>query len=221
MVSDPVDDRVVKAISVSARQAASKHRGYAEYDDFVNEGYLYLWENPELADDVSKDGLRVLQASVLYAMNRFGMRQRYAQDGTQPGDYFRYTRAIVRELVPEVLHGEVLAVSEADLNHDRRGSKTLAEGGDRMAMVADVSQALDRVNDKDRLVLNMKFMGGEITDEVLGIQMHITTDAARKRVDRALLRVAKLLNGDYSPKRHRRTRSNANAQFITRSQEGV
>ena len=153
-------------------------------------------------------------------MNRYGMRQRYLKDGTAPGDYFRYTSAMVRELMPDVFSG-ALTESVSDLNEDRRGSKTLAERGDRIAMVADISQAMHRIKVSDATLLMLKFDGGELADEVLALQLDISPDATRKRVERALVRVARNLNGDYEPKQPRRARSNASAQVFTRRQESA
>lgn len=216
-----LDDRVVKAVHVSARQAHYKHRGYVDYMDLVQEGYSYLLENPELMDELDETGIKVLTKSVQYAMNRYGMRQRYLKDGTAPGDYFRYTSAMVRELMPDVFARGALSDSVSDLNEDRRGSKTLSERGDRLAMVADIGQALTRVSVSDAELVMLKFDGGELPDEVLALQLEISPDATRKRVQRALVRIARNLNGDYEPKRARRVRSNASAQVFTRRQESA
>ena len=220
MVTEAINEPwVVKQIHASAKQAARKHEGYVDFDDLVQEGYLYLLEHPELIDEHTKTSERVVGRSVFYEMNRYGLRQRYRKDGTSPDDYFRYTAAIVETLIGDVLDGGVYPQSSGDMNSDGRSGKSPAYGFDFEAMMADISQAFKRLNETDKGVLLEKYRGGDVNEEVLALTHGVSAQAIRKRVQRALVRLAKMLNGDYAPKAMRHVTNNATAQVRTRRQE--
>ena len=215
-------DWVVKAIASAANSALRKHEGYVDREDLTQEGYMYLLEHPELLDEDSKHGRGYVNRSVFYAMDKYGMRQRMLKDGTHRDDYFRYTAAMVEELIAEALEGQPAVRSASDVDDMPSNSKPASESGDRLAMIADIRQAFTRIGDKDRELLAEKFFGGDVSDEVLGITHGVSADAIRKRTDRALMRLAKTLNGDYAPKEKRRVVSNSTAQVWTAKwQEGA
>lgn len=211
---------VAKQVAGAARFAHRIHRGYVEYDDLFQEGYAYLLEHPELLEEHTRESEWYMGKSVFYAMNKYGLKQRMAKDGTQPDDYFRYTATVVEDLIADALEGGVHLPSSTDTSGDGRGSKSPAHGFEREVMIADISQAFGRLNDKDQAHLREKFVGGDVADEVLALTHEVTPKAIEMRTKRALVRLAKALNGEYSPKEMRRPTTNASAQVRTRRQEG-
>lgn len=206
---------VQKAVASAAKAAARKHEGYAEISDFMQEGNLYLMENPELLDEDSGKGRGYLQRAVYYAMNQYGMKQRYSSDGTKPDDYFRYTSYMAEELIGEALDGVPSVKSPSAYDDSPASNKSPSETGDRNAMVADIRQAFVRLNEKDQNVLSDKFLGGDISSEVLALTYGISPEGVDKRIKRALVRLAKALNGDYSPHQKRRVVPNMTSQVWT------
>jgi DNA-directed RNA polymerase specialized sigma24 family protein len=86
-------------------------------------------------------------------------------------------------------------------------------------MIADVAQAFKRLSERDQAHLTEKYLGGDVSDEVLALTHGVTPGAIEKRTKRALVRLAKALNGEYSPREMRRPTTNAHAQVRTRTQE--
>lgn len=206
---------VAKTIAQAANTAAQKHEGYVEREDLMQEGYLYLVEHPELLDEDAKGGRGYVNRSVYYAMDRYGMKQRMLKDGTHRDDYFRYSAGMVEELLGEALEGFPYMRSPSAVDDTPSGGKSPAESGDRVAMIADIRQAFTRIRQQDQNLLLEKFFGGDVSDEVLGLTHGVSAEAMRKRVDRALVRLAKALNGDYSAHQKRRVVSNSTAQVWT------
>lgn len=218
MVTSIQDSEVQVLVTEAASIMQRKHDGYTDRDDLVQEGYLYLLEHPELLDEMSdgsKKAYNLAAKSVRWAMDRYGMKQRMLKDGTQRDDYFRYTAGMVEELLAEALEGIPYMKSPSAVDDAPSSGKSPSESGDRMAMAADIRQAFTRLRDKDQELLLEKFFGGDVSDEVLAITHEVTPNAIRMRVDRALVRLAKALNGDYSPKEKRRVVSNQTAQVWT------
>lgn len=210
---------VRQIITEAALSVESKHQGYVDRDDLIQEGYLYLLEHQSLIDDLrdeSKKSRNTMAKSLRWAMDRYGMSQRLKADGTRADDYFRYTAGMVEELLADALEGLAAMPSPSALDEATASSKPANESGDRMAMMADIQQAFDRMSENDQELLLELYYGGSIDYEVLALTKGVTADAIRKREQRALLRLARVLNGDYSPKRKRRVVSNSTAQVWTK-----
>ena len=119
--------------------------------------------------------------------------------------------------LPDVLDDNaVYGGSTSDLNGLVKSGKSLAEGGDRMAMIADIKAALLRLTVDERELLLRKY-GPDATDDLLVQWYEATLDAMNKRVLRVVRKVAKHLGSE--PVRRRKSISNAQAQHITREQE--
>jgi len=209
-----VDDYVKQIISTQANKVAKVHHGYVEREDLQQEAWVYVLERPDLLEEDTKSARKVLTKSIYFELNRYAMRQRYLKDGTHPEDYFRYTKGIVQELLPEVLDGH-RSVSGAALD-DSRVKRSPSEGFNREAMGADIQREFDRLAESDRIVLIERYCGGGISEEVLALTYDVTPDTMRKRVGRALNRLSKRLNGEVTEHQGRRAISNAHAQVVTR-----
>lgn len=215
MEVSPNVDWVRWGVRAAATTARRKHAGYVDVDDLEQECWMYLLERPELTEEDSESSRRLLAKSLQYHLDRYGMKQRMERDGTHPGDYFRYTARIVEELLPDAFTADTVMRSPSA--HDaERSPKEPSRGFDREAMLADVQQGFQRLNDNDQQILSAKFFDGGVSNEVLGIQFSLSPQAAWNRVNRALTRLAKALNGDYQGRKFRRAISNATALVRTR-----
>jgi hypothetical protein len=145
------------------------------------------------------------------------MKQRYAQDGTMPEDYFTYQIAVLEEILPEALEDErSFGGSVSDLSGIKSG-KPASEGGDHMAMIADVLAALNSLTKTDRELMQRKYGDGEVTpDTVLAQYYEQSAGIVARDVKRCLRKMAKFLGSD--PVHGRKAMSNAQAQHVTREQ---
>jgi DNA-directed RNA polymerase specialized sigma24 family protein len=216
------DDSVLRAVRQAAQRSYSTQRGYVELEDLQQEGYLWCLQNPGKVADWVEDGRRgmaVLHTALYHHMHKYTMKERYRKDGTQPGDYYFYQRAVITELLPEAFEDEPnYGSSSSDLNATVRSGKPLSEGGDRMAMLADIRSALGALNPDELAIVRKKFGEGEVLpDEQLAQWFEIPLSTMNRRVNSALRKMARALGSE--PVKGRRALSNAQAQHHTREQE--
>jgi DNA-directed RNA polymerase specialized sigma24 family protein len=217
-VSD-VETVVLRAVRQAAKRSHTVQRGFVDLDDLIQEGYLYVLENQEKVNGWIDSGDVLLVKDVLYkAMHRYTMRQRYLKDGTKAEDYYVYQFAVLEELLPDAMNDSPnYGSSASDLNTQVKSGKSLAESGDRMAMIADVKAALLVLNDYERELIFRKFYGGGATDNELAQWFEKPEPTINKHVRAALRKMARRLGSE--PVTRRRAMSNAQAQHITREQE--
>ena len=210
----------LRAVRQAATRSHGAHRGFVEIEDLQQEGYLWCLSHPEHVerwDAEGREGFAQLQQSLYHHMHRYTMRQRYEKDGTKPDDYYVYQIGVIAELMPDVLSDSPsYGSSSSDLNGLVKSGRSLAEGGDRMAMIADIKVGLSRLSEQDKELLIRRYSPGA-DDQKLSEWYEIPVNALHKRVTRALRKIAKELGSE--PVRRRRAMSNAQAQHITREQE--
>jgi hypothetical protein len=216
------DERLLRAVRAAANRSSSAHRGFVEVDDLQQEGYMWILKHAEKANgwlEDGRDGIRLLQHSLYQHMHQYTMRQRYLKDGTKPGDYYWYQLAVLEELLPDALHDEPLYGSQSsDINHGYRSHKPISEGGDRMAMIADVRAAFSSLPAEERLLIAVKFGEGEpVPDSKLAAMYATSPSSVSRMVRKALKRMAGSLGAE--PVVKRRVMSNAQAQHETKEQE--
>jgi len=218
---------VAKTITRAARKTHRVQRGYVEFDDLMQEGWLWVAENTErveqwLEDDDTKN--HRLAGSLLYGavrprMHRYAMRQRYLKDGTRPRDYHFYSRATIEEMLPEVLDGMLASRSNSDLQETFITSTRAAnEGWEREATTADLLAALASLSIEDRKLLYSRFAQGGVSTEILATQLGITQRSVQRRIESIIGKMINHLGGP-DPTDRRRARSNSSAQVLTRRQE--
>lgn len=212
------DTFVLRAVRHAAKRSYTAQRGFVELDDLMQEGFLYALENREKVQRWLDDGDGVLLQHALYQhLHKYTMRERYAKDGTKPSDYYTYQTAVIAELLPEVyMEDGAWGTSPSDLSNIKRSSRSLAEGGDRMAMVADVKAGVATLPEPDALILQLKYEEGGRTDEEVAEELGIPEVTVNKAVARSIRKIAKTLGSE--PVRRRRSISNAQAQHITGEQ---
>lgn len=215
------DDRVLRAVRRAATRSHAAQRGFVELEDLQQEGYLYVAENLARVNEYvenGREGENILTTILYRAMHRYTMRQRYERDGTKPGDYFTYQYEVIRELLPEALDTDLsFTSSTSDLSGVRSG-KAPNEGGDRLAMLADVRAALSALQPTEQNLLRAKFGQGEVVPDVdLAVYYEVSTDSINRGVKRALRKMARFLGSEPLPRRM--VMSNAQAQHVTREQE--
>lgn len=216
------DDSVLRAVRQAAQRSYASQRGFVEVDDLMQEGYLYCLTNPDKVAEwveAGREGLAILNTALYHAMHKYTMKQRYLKDGTLPGDYFYYQRAVILELLPEAFDTEPnYGQSSSDLNATVRSSKPLSESGDRMAMLADIRSAIGSLTKDEYQIIRMKFGTGEVLpDEQLAQWFEVPLATMNRRVNRAVKKMARHLGSE--PVAGRKSMSNAQSQHVTKEQE--
>jgi RNA polymerase sigma factor (sigma-70 family) len=135
-------------------------------------------------------------------------------------DSFYYTPEVLHELLRDVwTHEGWTDTPDMSSEYISRSAKP-SEGGNRIALLSDVTAGLDRLNENDRNLLRMRYANGGMEFGALAESLGATEEAMRKRVKRALTKLQDRLGGEAPQWRgRRRVRSNAEARAEIRNQE--
>lgn len=131
----------------------------------------------------------------------------------QPDDAYYYSREQVKQMVPFV--EDPIAWSSfarAEDDGQRKGKTDPAHGGNALAHYADLRVAWDGLHRAERDVLRLRYVDG-VEYDAIAFRLDITPEYARKKVERALSHLQKIMGCD---NRARRVMSNATAAVVTR-----
>jgi RNA polymerase sigma factor (sigma-70 family) len=144
-----------------------------------------------------------------------------AQHSRAPmSDTFYYTHVVLHELLRDVWEYAGWASAPDMRTEFTSHSSKPSEGGNRLALLSDVSAAVNRLNKNDKDLLRLRYSEGGMEFAALAESYETTEEAMRKRVKRALDKLQDRLGGEAPIWRgRRRIRSNAQAQAEIRNQE--
>ena len=114
--------------------------------------------------------------------------------GYEMSDVFFYDAAVVEALLPSVLRGDVTEAPKLDLGMPGKPSAP-AEGGNLMAMMAEVKSAFIKLSDEDRNILYQKHANSLAYNAIAELLELPSDDAARMRHKRAVKRLITRLGG--------------------------
>lgn len=205
-----------------ARRAHAQCRGLLDYDELVSIGYLWIaGHKGKVLEWTDKEnnpmGWKALAKSLLRYMNREIAKERVRRTGGDTQDSFYYTPGLIEEVMPDVWDVEDRVLSASPGEPDApRGKMLPGEGGNREAVIADVSKAVGRLNDQERSILQARYFTGLTILEIA--KMHgVSEDTVERRLRNISTTVLDYLGGE-SPWRTKRPRSNAAALAETRNQ---
>jgi hypothetical protein len=218
-----VDEELIRPI---AYRIGNRYRQYVEREDVAQELRLWWLTHPKAVErytDDGKVGEKKLTKSLYRAAEKFAREQKALALGYKPEDEFFYNTELIRMLLPMVWNPELIfqEVQPDDLGGKIRRSKAANEGNNLPAMVADVAQALHRIDLDDYKLLLLHF-ALQYEYKELAEELDINVGAAKMRVQRAIERLVETLGGETpwtDGPGSRRAISNAHAAAITANQE--
>lgn len=114
--------------------------------------------------------------------------------GYELSDVFFYDAAVVEAILPAVLRGDVTEAPKLNLGMPGRPSAP-SEGGNLMAMMAEIKSAFIKLSDEDRNILYRKH-ADSLTYGAIAEELALPSDdAARMRHKRAIKRLITRLGG--------------------------
>jgi DNA-directed RNA polymerase specialized sigma24 family protein len=114
--------------------------------------------------------------------------------GYELSDLYFYEPAVVEALLPSVLRGDVTEAPVLNLGMPGKPSAP-AEGGNMMAMMAEIKAAYLKLNTEDRHILYHKY-ANSLTYNLIAEELALPSDdAARMRHNRAIKRLITRLGG--------------------------
>lgn len=167
-----------------------------DIEDIVSVGWEYVFGNRYTVNEYLSEteaGLAYLGNRIKRAMTQWCSREMRALTGIDIRDTYTYTTKVVRELMKDVFFHENWQSGQLANDGLPKAKGLVNEGGNRVAMLADVSRVLPQLStdDYNALVWRYKYF---MTYEMLGAELGISHKAAASRVQRAVGRMVRLLN---------------------------
>lgn len=198
---EPLSSEEVDKIFYSAtRKAAGRFYGFVEREDVWQVAHLVMAEKKRQVAQLVAEGHGSRLYSLLFkACMMYGHQEKATALGYKPEDLFFYSVRLLKDMIPAVLE-----------SFDGKGSFEY-EYQDRATWV-DISEALRALPASDYQIITWAFKGdpGSAGIENVARRLSITTDGARKRVNRILYRMRDSLGGE-NPYPRRHVKSNAAA----------
>lgn len=192
----------LSAIESASKIVASRYRGYVDYNDLTQECFLWLVEHyskvlawREEYSELHAER-RVIKA-MRNACEKYARKEKAQFDGYEPQDEFFYSIPVVADMLRLYLDPDRLTMPGQDQGPKVSGGTPAQEGGNLMAMVADVGRAYEALPDHDKHLLHYVYGTGEPADNIgfLSTSWGITTGAADMRVRRVVGRLRERLGG--------------------------
>jgi len=222
-MSDLFDEKIMRACAKAAKRVVVVNKRYVEYGDVLQEMYIWVAKHERnIAEwrEQGQHGMNKLGVALFRHGHGMVARERARRTGCSTSDFFYYTPAMIEELLPDVWFYSNWQGSnqvEADMP---RGKSKPSEGGNRQAMMIDVSYAITTLPVEDQRILRDRFATHpDMSTEQLAHLWQLTADGLRKRIDRIMEKLVDRLGGE-PPffQQGRKPRSNASAQAETRRQ---
>lgn len=143
-------------------------------------------------------------------------KERSARSNVKPSDSFHYTTTIIHELLRDVWnYAGWLDAPDLSVEFVTKSSKP-SEGNNRLAMLSDITAAINSLNKADQELLRNKYQDGGMEFDELAIHYSVSEEAIRKRVKRAIIKIQDRLGGEppvWSSRRRVRTNAQARAEL--------
>jgi len=189
------------AVASATRILTSRYRDHVAFEDVQQECYLWLFKNYHKAERWrSEHGDRHAERTLTKALRNAGERycraEKAEHDGYLPEDEFFYSIPMVRDLLALSFDPEWMLPGSIQLDRISSGTPS-NEGGNLMAMVADVRRAFQTLHEHDRELLTRVYGVKDPDQEIalLALDWGCTSKAADSRLRRILGRLRAALGG--------------------------
>ncbi len=193
-----------------------------ESADIRQELWLWFLTHPkklkawEVLD--GKETTKLVSRSLRNAAKDYCQKEKARIVGYHVTDNYYYDRQVLEILIPAVLRGDSTAPSMVDLGFTAT-KKVASEGGNWFAMMSDIDKAMKKLADEQYNILYLRFGDGMDNSDVAS-ELHISDDAARMRVNRAINSLLNILGGS-RPIRERDYTDDEATTYLRESAEGA
>jgi DNA-directed RNA polymerase specialized sigma24 family protein len=188
-------------IALCATDVYRSYFNYVQREDLVSEGWVWVLSHPgrmeHLAEDSEENPKRAtyrLRRDLRIAMQIYARREKAHRVGYAPEDEYFYDRAILEMVLPGVLNDDP---EPPELGPgDRRAGSDPAEGGNWLALVADVTSAWEGadLSADERKAALLRHRDGLDFDAV-GAALGVSSSEAHRLYSRAERRIVEQLGG--------------------------
>lgn len=190
------------AVSSASRILKSRYRDYVAYEDVQQELYLWLFTNYDRAEHWREEhserhAERTLTKALRNAGERYCRAEKAEREGYHPDDEYFYSIPMVADLLQLYFDDDWMIPNGLELTRTS-GGKPANEGGNLVAMVADVGRAYEALPAPDRHLLASIYDGSSIVSDAIAtraLDWEITYTAADSRIRRVVGRLRAKLGG--------------------------
>lgn len=181
--------------------ALQKHREFpmVPKEDIVQELWLWFITHPNKVEEWhnledKKESTKLFARALHNASRKFCVSEKAKTIGYEVSDLFYYRRDIVEELLPSVLAGDLQVTNNVDYNTGTRSTSAPSEGGNLLAMQADISRAFSKLREEQQNILYLWYYNNRNSKE-LGTALQVNEKTARMKVLRAIDALIRKLGG--------------------------
>jgi DNA-directed RNA polymerase specialized sigma24 family protein len=180
--------------------AASKHKEFPMIpaDDIEQELWMWFITHPAKTKEwgemeSKKESTKLFVRSLNNHANRYCQNEKAKTIGYEMVDLTFYQRSVVEQLLPSVLSGDWNQPVYFDMTSDRH-TQAPNEGGNLMAMQADISRAFELISESHQNVLIQWYLSNRNSKDLAKI-FDTNEKTARMRVTRAIDSIINKLGG--------------------------
>ena len=179
--------------------AYNKHRDFPMVAKEDIEQELWMWfvthpqKTKEWQEMDKKEGTRLFVRSLNNHASRYCQNEKARTVGYEMVDLTFYQRSVVEQLLPSVLSGDWNQPIYFDVTSDRH-TQAPNEGGNLMAMQADISKAFEMIPESQQNILYQWHLNNRNSKDLAKV-MNANEKTARMRVTRAIDAIINKLGG--------------------------
>lgn len=194
----PTVEDLLVLVPTQARAVYRRFHQYVELADLIQEGYAHVLKH---AEAFLERETWMVEARVRQHCERYARREKSQRVGYRVGDEFFYSKGrrkniqFLSELLPYALADEWDLNPQFDEGEKVSGGRAAAEGWNWPVLLADVTQAFNRLDAAPRAVLFERFADGGSTMSELGRLWDVAPQRASEMVSEALTCLLEELGG--------------------------
>lgn len=169
-----------------------------ESDDIRQELWVWFLEHPNKVTTwesfEGKQSVKLIARSLRNAAKDYCQKQKAQVVGYRLEDNYYYDRELIEMLLPAVIREDTVAPALTEMGYQST-KKVASEGGNWFAMVGDINRALKKLTKEQYDVVYLRFGEGR-DNTTMSIELEISEDAARMRVNRAINNLINYLGGE-------------------------
>lgn len=201
MLTDQQQGDIDTSVAVVAYRLARKHRPWAESEDVRQDLWVWLLSKrkrmaPVLEAETEEDYIRelkYLERNLYKAGDIMCRKDKAKRSGYRASDEYFYSSSLIIALLQAHCNQDTMLVEHS--SERVRRTRTLSEGMEIEAMLADLRAALDTL-DPDQVALVIRLHGEGIPSKVIADEREITRQAVEARASRVIDRLIDELGGE-------------------------
>ena len=189
------------SVSITAYRLSRKHRGWAESEDVRQDLWVWLLSkrkrlSPLLETETREDykrELKYLERNMYKAGDIMCRTDKAKRSGYRSSDEYFYSSTLIIALLQAHCNNDEMVVDHSSERIKR--TRTLGEGMEIEAMLADLRDALDTLEPEQQSLV-IRLHGEGVSSKVIAEEREVTRQAVEARASRVLDKLIDSLGGE-------------------------